>query len=106
MPAPAFDIEEAHGVKDTAVNGQAGTRAGPERETRAQEAAQGGCGRREGRGSHTRRDPDARRPRMNGTMIWFNADKGYGYIRTEDDERLYVAASGFVEDEPPTARCG
>jgi cold shock CspA family protein len=42
---------------------------------------------------------------MQGTMIWFNVDKGYGFIRTEDEERLYVARSGFLPDHEPEARC-
>ena len=25
---------------------------------------------------------------MNGKMLWFNADKGHGFIRTEEGERL------------------
>ena len=32
---------------------------------------------------------------VQGEMLWFNVDKGYGFIQTQDDERLYVAASGF-----------
>jgi hypothetical protein len=27
---------------------------------------------------------------MRGKMLWFNAAKGFGFIRTEEDERLYV----------------
>ena len=42
---------------------------------------------------------------MEGTMIWFNVDKGYGFIRTEHDERLYVARSGFLPDHEPGPRC-
>jgi cold shock CspA family protein len=42
---------------------------------------------------------------MQGTMIWFNLDKGYGFIRTEDDERLYVARSGFLPGNAPEGRC-
>jgi len=42
---------------------------------------------------------------MRGTMLWFNVDKGYGFIRTEDDERLYVARSGFRPDHQPAPRC-
>ena len=38
-------------------------------------------------------------------MLWFNRDKGYGFIRTDDGERLYVAASGFVLGETPVGRC-
>jgi len=42
---------------------------------------------------------------MEGTMLWFNADKGYGFIKTEHDERLYVARSGFLPDHEPGGRC-
>jgi cold shock CspA family protein len=42
---------------------------------------------------------------MQGTMLWFNLDKGYGFIQTEHDERLYVARSGFLADHKPEARC-
>lgn len=42
---------------------------------------------------------------MQGTMLWFNLDKGYGFIRTEDDERLYVAQNDFLPDHEPAARC-
>jgi cold shock CspA family protein len=42
---------------------------------------------------------------MRGTMLWFNVDKGHGYIRTEEDERLYVARSGFRADHEPQPRC-
>lgn len=41
---------------------------------------------------------------MLGTIIWFNIDKGHGFIRTEDDERLYVAKDGFRPGEAPTER--
>jgi CspA family cold shock protein len=43
---------------------------------------------------------------MNGKMIWFNPDKGFGFIRTEEDERLYVAANGFADGNAPQSRCG
>ena len=42
---------------------------------------------------------------MQGKMLWFNIDKGFGFIRTEEDERLYVARSGFVDGHVPTERC-
>jgi cold shock CspA family protein len=42
---------------------------------------------------------------MNGKMIWFNTEKGHGFIRTADDERLYVAASGFAEGNAPEPGC-
>jgi cold shock CspA family protein len=41
---------------------------------------------------------------MQGTIVWFNLDKGFGFIRTEQDERLYVAQSGFAPDHAPTER--
>jgi cold shock CspA family protein len=28
-------------------------------------------------------------------MIWFNEEKDHGFIRTADEERLYVHGSGF-----------
>lgn len=43
---------------------------------------------------------------MNGKMIWFNPEKGFGFIRSEDDERLYVAATGFADGNAPQPRCG
>ena len=41
---------------------------------------------------------------MNGKMLWFNAEKGFGFICTEDEERLYVAESGFQPGEAPVGR--
>ena len=38
-------------------------------------------------------------------MLWFNVDKGYGFIHTEEDERLYVSGSGFLADHQPQPRC-
>lgn len=43
--------------------------------------------------------------RLHGKMIWFNVDKGYGYIRSEDDERLSVARAGFRPGHEPEGRC-
>ncbi len=42
---------------------------------------------------------------MNGTMLWFNVDKGYGFIRSDQDERLYVARTGFLPGNAPEPRC-
>jgi len=42
---------------------------------------------------------------MQGKMLWFNIDKGHGFINTEDDERLYVARSGFLPGNEPEPRC-
>ena len=38
-------------------------------------------------------------------MLWFNSEKGYGFIETEAEERLYVALSGFRLDHEPMPRC-
>ncbi len=38
-------------------------------------------------------------------MLWFNAEKGYGFIQTQDDERLYVADTGFLAGHEPPPRC-
>jgi cold shock CspA family protein len=38
-------------------------------------------------------------------MLWFNAEKGFGFIQTEADERLYVARAGFLPDHQPRSRC-
>ena len=38
-------------------------------------------------------------------MLWFNADKGYGFIRTEHEERLYVDRDGFLPGHEPEPRC-
>jgi cold shock CspA family protein len=42
---------------------------------------------------------------MRGKMLWFNEMKGYGFIRTEEGERLYVDRDGFEPAQPPVGRC-
>ena len=42
---------------------------------------------------------------MDGAMLWFNVEKGYGYIQSEDDERLYVDSSSFLPGHEPKPRC-
>jgi cold shock CspA family protein len=42
---------------------------------------------------------------MRGTMLWFNEEKDYGFISTEEGERLYVDAAGFAGGVPPKGRC-
>jgi cold shock CspA family protein len=42
---------------------------------------------------------------MRGTMLWFNLDKGYGYIHSEGGERLHVARDGFRAGHEPEPRC-
>jgi len=42
---------------------------------------------------------------MEGTMIWFNAAKRHGFIRTDDGERLRVDRAGFASAELLAGRC-
>jgi cold shock CspA family protein len=42
---------------------------------------------------------------MRGTMVWFNEEKGHGYISTETGERLYVSEHGFLDGNAPKGRC-
>lgn len=42
---------------------------------------------------------------MRGTMVWFNEEKGHGYIATEAGERLYVSRNGFRDGNAPKGRC-
>jgi cold shock CspA family protein len=41
----------------------------------------------------------------NGAMLWFHEEKGYGFIRTDDGERVYVERAGFVDGVAPVGRC-
>lgn len=42
---------------------------------------------------------------MRGTMLWFNEEKDYGFISTEEGERLYVHGTGFTDGIRPKGRC-
>jgi cold shock CspA family protein len=42
---------------------------------------------------------------MRGELLWFNETKGFGFIRTEEDERLFVGRSGFVPGHVPVGSC-
>lgn len=42
---------------------------------------------------------------MRGEMLFFNEINGFGFIRTEDGERLYVDRDGFLPGEAPVGRC-
>jgi cold shock CspA family protein len=39
-----------------------------------------------------------------GKMLWFNEEKGHGFIATDAGERLYVAQDGFAV-APPVGSC-
>ncbi len=42
---------------------------------------------------------------MRGTMLWFHEGKDYGFISTENRERLYVHGTGFAGGVRPEGRC-
>ena len=42
---------------------------------------------------------------MRGKMLWFNEEKDYGYISTDEGERLYIAGAGFAEGKRLEGRC-
>jgi hypothetical protein len=42
---------------------------------------------------------------VNGTMLWFDEAKDYGFILTDAGERLYVDRDGFVDRAAPVGRC-
>ena len=42
---------------------------------------------------------------MRGTMLWFNAAKDRGELRTGDGERIDVPGTAFLPGEKPAGRC-
>lgn len=42
--------------------------------------------------------------RLDGQMLWFNNDKGHGFIESATKERLRVEAADF-SNGPPEGRC-
>ena len=40
-----------------------------------------------------------------GTMLWFSEVKNYGFVLTDDGERLYVDRDSFVDGAAPVGRC-
>ena len=42
---------------------------------------------------------------MRGKMLWFNAKKDLGFIRTEEGERLSVLGPAFAGGNRPQGRC-
>lgn len=43
---------------------------------------------------------------MNGTVKWFNAEKGYGFIEREGGEDVFVHFSGIAGDGFKTLKAG
>lgn len=46
-----------------------------------------------------------RRTQMRGSMLWFNEAEEFGFITTDEGERLLVRGTDFV-DGMPEGRCG
>jgi hypothetical protein len=42
---------------------------------------------------------------MRGKMLWFNEVKDYGFIMTDEGERLSVLGPGFANGARPVGRC-
>ena len=42
---------------------------------------------------------------MHGEMLWFDEKKDFGFILTQEEERLYVHRSGFLPGQVPEGRC-
>jgi hypothetical protein len=42
---------------------------------------------------------------MDGTMLWFNEEKGYGFILTSESTRVRVERDGFKQGHVPVGRC-
>ncbi|MDQ2982516.1 MAG: cold shock domain-containing protein [Actinomycetota bacterium] len=42
---------------------------------------------------------------MLGAMLWFNDSKDFGFLSTDEGERVYVDGSGFAAGERPEGRC-
>jgi hypothetical protein len=38
-------------------------------------------------------------------MLWFNEEKDYGALRTDDGERIEVPGTAFSPGEKPVGRC-
>lgn len=43
--------------------------------------------------------------RVRGTMLWFNAAKDLGALRTDEGERIEVPGAAFLPGEEPVGRC-
>ena len=42
---------------------------------------------------------------MKGEMLWFDEAKDYGFVLTDEGERLYVDRESFVNRAAPVGRC-
>ena len=42
---------------------------------------------------------------VRGTMLWFNAAKDLGALRTDDGKRMDVLGTAFLRGEKPAGRC-
>jgi hypothetical protein len=44
-------------------------------------------------------------PTVKGAMLWFDEARDYGFVLTDDGERLRVERDGFVDGAAPVGRC-
>lgn len=44
-------------------------------------------------------------PAVKGKMLWFDEAKDYGFVLTDDGERLRVERDWFVDSAAPVGRC-
>jgi hypothetical protein len=44
-------------------------------------------------------------PAVKGSMLWFDEAKDYGFVLTDDGERVRVDRDGFVDGAAPVGRC-
>jgi hypothetical protein len=44
--------------------------------------------------------------RTRGTMLWFNAVKDVGALRTDEGKQIDVPGTAFLPGEKPVGRCG
>jgi hypothetical protein len=42
---------------------------------------------------------------MKGAMLWFDEAKDYGFVLTDEGERLRVERDGFLDGAAPVGRC-
>src|SRR4029453_3724699 len=56
-------------------------------------------------GASDQRAPDGKGVPMRGKLLWFNENKKFGFIRTDEGERLYVHLTGFAVGHVPSGPC-
>lgn len=44
-------------------------------------------------------------PAVNGTMLWFDEAKHYGFVLTDEGQRVRVERDWFIDGAAPVGRC-